>query len=325
MLKSVYTRFINQHRDYKYEKKVEKYKLRNQSTGGNTIIIGHVSAIAGYFAGKRGGQDLRAFFNSTDSVFDAVVRRFHGPLLFVVPLLIGLVAFLPIGVFINEMVYLGVVLSGAIGPVTHANYLARRDFKTTKQLRETTGQLQPETVQTAFQNIHHHQQPVREAAFQVLRQSFQDSPGAAVKTLSAEPEAISNSLRDCLDYDDLPTVHGSLVCLKWFSRDFAALLAPESKRFVQYLRSDHSGMQVQATLILGNIGASDSEQRAQYAAALTPSVKDLDAEVRAAAAISLGNLPCRKSMQMLKHLSEDSDPEVRRRANTALQNIASSV
>lgn len=324
MLKSVYIHFVNKHRGYKYEKKLERYKLRSGSGGGNTVIIGYATAIAGYFAGKRGGQDIRAFFNSTDSLFDAVVRRFHGPLLFVVPLLIGIVAFLPIGVFISETVYLGVVLFVAIGPVTHANYLARRDFKTTKQLRENAGQLRPETVQTAFQNIHHHQQPVRESAFQVLQQSFQGSPGAAVKTLPGEPDAISKSLRNCLDYDDLPTVRGSLVCLMWFSRDFPNLLAPESKRLARYLDSDHSGIQVQATHILGNIGASKPEQREQYATALAPSVKDLDAEVRGAAAISLGKLPCEKSMQMLKHLSEDSDPEVRQRANTAIQNIASS-
>lgn len=323
MLVRVYTNIVNRHRKYKYEKKFEKYK--QQSHSGDTILIAYPTAIMGYFAGKSIGQDARAFFNSVDSVPGVIIRRFHGPMIFVLFFILGSVIFRPMEFFLDESLYAAVVLMTAVAPVVHANYLARQDIQTMKQLRQNTNQTTPETVQEAFQNIHHYHHSIRESAFRVLQQAFQDSPGWAVKSLSAEPETISDSLLKCLDYDDVPTVRGSLICLKWFSRDFATLLISESDRFPKYVNSDRSDIQAPASVILGNIGANNPENIGQYASALTPAVKDIDAEVRLAAAVSLENLPCQQTIKMLKHLRNDSDAEVCQQANESLQRVKSSL
>ena len=218
MFKKYYLRVVNTHRDYKYEKKVERYKLETQSSSKTTVLIGYPMSILGYFAGKTVGKDMKAFFNSTDSVLEVIIRRFSGPTIFVFFFLLGAIVFLPVAILINEVVYTGAAMTVGVAPVAHANYLARCDLKTTKKLRENSEHLQPKIVETAFQSIHHHQQPIRESAFQVLQRSFNNSPGATVKQLSAEPESICKSLLNCLEYEDLPTQQRSLACLRWFSR-----------------------------------------------------------------------------------------------------------
>ena len=321
MTLNIYNRVVNRHRDYKYRGYLAKREHKAQSGGRSGWIIPVTpSAIYGYGMGKQVGNRMGMLSRISDSWLERLFIVFHGPILYFTVVVLCMILFVPLP-FLPDSVGGGLpFLCGAV-PIVHAHYRARKDLKTTTRLRNTTQPTAPDALAVAYANLDHRQQPARHAAFGVLQQAFTDSPGKAVKHLSREPDEIGDTLVSFLDAGDPTIVESCVICLKWLSRDFGAVLQPHAETFLEYLSSDSSVLQANAAIALGNIGATDPERMDQYAKVLQSAVTDPDADVRKAAVVALRNLPCKRSAKLLKHLADDVDPEVQQEATTAFKQV----
>ncbi|MDL0145247.1 HEAT repeat domain-containing protein [Halobacterium salinarum] len=296
-----------------------------EESTGNTVIWGHPIALFGYSFGREIRRNI-ARENPQSGFINRLIEPFHGLIGFLAVFLTGSLFYgiaLDLGVQ-NELMPFA-VFGFAITPILHSHYLARQDLSKVKQLRGATEQELPQTTETAYQLLDHRQYQVRIAAIRVLRKNFEQSPGKAVKYISDSPTRIRVTLLDQLDTTDVEVEEQALVCLKWFSRDFGELLVEHGSQIAEYLESNNSRFQAHSAITIGNIGRQDPERTTAYTKVLTDAVKDQDAEVRHASAVALKNLPCKRAAKMLKHLTGDSDPNVRQQANQSLQRVLSAI
>lgn len=323
MLSRLYNWWVDRHRDYKYRSYLAKHEQGSSGAGG-AIIPANPAALFGYGMGKHIGDRMGALSRASDSWYGRLLIVYHGPVAFFAFLCIGAVLYsVLVSPFTQGSTGALLPLIFAVTPILHAHSRARDDLRTTKRLRNATQPTDPDVLALAYENLDHRQRPARYAAFGVLQRAFTDSPGKAVKRLSEDPDEIGDTFVAHSETDDATIVESCVICSKWLSRDFAAALYPHRKRFLEYLSSDSSVLQANAAVIVGNVGASDGERVDEYAKALQSVVRDPDADVRQAAVTALANLPCKRSAKLLKHLTDDSDPEVRRNATAAFQRMLS--
>ncbi|CQH59640.1 uncharacterized protein HHUB_3027 [Halobacterium hubeiense] len=326
MIRRVYRWYVRRHRDYKFRGYLAWYEQKQRESGGGTVVWGHPLAIFGYFAGRGMRRDLRRE-SPHSGVVGRLVARFHGPVGFLVMLAVGALGYTALARLVGQSgtkLPLAPVLFASI-PIVHSHYLARQDLKEVKELRKTSDANALASIDRAYDRLSHRQPAVRAAAIRVLRKCFEQSPGKAVKYLDGDPPEVRDALLAALDAEDAAGTEHALVCLKWFSRDYGQLLIEDGGAIAAYLDSGNSALQAHAAVAVGNIGRRDPERTAEYAGVLTGAVKDPDAEVRHAAAVALGSLPCERAGKMLKYLTEDSDPDVRRQAEEGLKQVVAAL
>jgi len=322
MIPRVYRWYVRRHRDYKFRGYLARYEQKQRESNGGAVVWGHPIAIFGYFAGRGIGRDLRRK-SPHSGVVNRLVARFHGPIGFLVMLVVGVLGYTALARLVGHsgtQLPLAPVLFASI-PIVHSHYLARQDLKEVKSFRGVNDENCLAAIERAYDRLSHRQRAVRADATRVLRNCFEQSPGKAVKQLEDDPSEVRDALLATLDADDAATTEHALACLKWFSRDYGRLLVEDGGAVATYLDDGNSALQAHAAVAVGNIGSQDPERTVEYANVLTDVVKDPDAEVRYAAAVALGSLPCKRAGKMLKYLTDDTDPDVRRQAEEGLQQV----
>jgi HEAT repeat protein len=197
---------------------------------------------------------------------------------------------------------------------------ARRDFKRykhTNQLQENPSQ---ETATEALGYIDDYRAETQYNALQTILPVCKGAPGKVIKRSETEVSEIANQLVDQLQHGGPEIQKLSAAVIKWFTRDYGEEFGPHAQLLRDMLDYPDSDVQADLAIALGNIGAK-SENPSSFAKALTPVVKDEDADVRQSAAYALQSLPCKQSAKMLKYLSEDSSPDVRQQAQDSLQKL----
>lgn len=214
--------------------------------------------------------------------------------------------------------------SGAIAavPNLYARRLAKKEVKLTKQLERAINQEPIKHIDLAIQNLGHHQERVQRTAVIAAANALKESPGKAIKNSSMAPDVIYNKLIHLLQSsDNVNITKPCLVALKWISRDYGHLPYQNADIFTKLVKSKNSQIQVNSTVILGNIDWKKNQERETCAAAIKPAVEDPDADVRKAAAYALANIPCDPSIKLLNRLAEDPDPDVRQTAAAKLDQL----
>jgi len=329
MILRLYWIHVNYLSNILYEKKVNRNEAKKLRSGNNNIIVWHPIALIGIFYGKLIGRELRGMKSeSLSEVPKNIFKLTYGVItsfiifwsvlissyiLFVTGVLpasddVGALSF-PLAIFI------------AIAPNIHARYLVRNDFKLMINLGEIGNNRSTEDIDKPIQHLDHRRYAIRFEAAHALVSIISESPGKAIKYSSKDPEEICEILIQQLQKDEREIQELCIQCLSWISRDYRRVLLPHAELFAKLIRSDHTPFQIHSTTILGNLELSSSEEVKKCANMIKPAVKDPDADVRAKAAKSLGNLPCEYSLNMLHHLEEDVDSEVCQRASESLSKV----
>lgn len=330
MIQRLYWSHVNYLSNILYEKKVNRHEAKkSRSNNNNNIIVWHPIALIGVFYGKLIGRELHGMrseslsevpknlFKLTYGVITSFIIFWSvlisSYILFVTGVFpasddVGALSF-PLAIFI------------AIAPNIHARYLVRNDFKLMINLRKIRNNRSTENIDKAVQHLDHRRHDIQFEAARALMSIISNSPGKAIKYSAKDPEEICEILIQQLQKDDREIQELCIQCLSWISRDYRRVLLPHAGLFAELIRSDHTPFQIHSTTILGNLELSSSEKIKKCVNAIKPAVKDPDADVRAAAATSLGNLPCEYSLKMLHHLKDDVDSEVCQRASESLSKV----
>jgi len=223
---------------------------------------------------------------------------------------------LPVGLniisFISSLSLWGLFFVGIIR--------ARRDFKRYKHTNHLQENPSQETATEALGYIDDYRAETQYNALQTILPVCKGTPGKVIKRSETEVSEIANQLVDQLQHGGPEIQKLSAAVIKWFTRDYGEEFGPHAQSLRDMLDYPDSDVQADLAIALGNIGAK-SENPSSFAKALTPVVKDEDADVRQSAACALQSLPCKQSAKMLKYLSEDSSPDVRQQAQDSLQKL----
>lgn len=328
MLRRVYWWYVTAHRDIKYETKLRNAQYKRQESG--ITVIGLPMAILGAISGRQAGRNLRRFRDEfrldPGWLVGHVGRMVSGPGCYAVCLASLLVLLGLARPFLGEDLFstlAGLAFVVAAIPVGHVHYLARRDVKTALRLERAAEAPSADDAADTFAHLESRQPQIRRNATAVTAAICRETPGKFVKYVGGDHEAVIERLVPLVD-DTNPDVRiQALWSLKWLARDYGEALVPHAKALADAVESPHSTAQAHATIALGNVGATerDRERIDAYAKAITPAVEDPDNEVRHAAAVALGMLRCRRTVALLEHLSEDTDPAVRERATESLADL----
>jgi hypothetical protein len=143
-----------------------------------------------------------------------------------------------------------------------------------------------------------------------------------LKHTSHDRESLASTLVGHLSETDEDILQSCSGAIKWLARDYGEMFVSHSKTIAQHIESPHAAVQVNIVIALGNIAQFDHEHSSAYAKALSPAVKDLDSEVRKAAAATLGKLHCSESVKMLEYLVDnETAPDVIQEARNSLEQL----
>jgi len=202
------------------------------------------------------------------------------------------------------------------------NFLAWRDFKKYKKLRKLENKGSPQDVDELISHLSDRHPETRYAALYAIQNICEDSPGRLLKHTSHDRESLASTLVGHLSETDEDILQSCSGTIKWLARDHGEVFVSHSKTIAQHIESPHAAVQVNIVIALGNIAQFDHEHSSAYAKALSPAVKDLDSEVRKAAAATLGKLHCSESATMLEYLVDnETAPDVIQEARSSLEQL----
>ncbi|WP_074792524.1 HEAT repeat domain-containing protein [Haloferax larsenii] len=194
----------------------------------------------------------------------------------------------------------------------------QRDYKEFRRVQRLQQNPSAEKAAEAINHLDTRQSITRHFALQAILPVCSGTPGKLVKHLTTDISTVANLLTDRLKDDNREIQRSAATAVKWFTRDYGQVFGPHARLMSEMLKQPDSKIQAELAISLGNIGAS-SDNPQDFAKALTPAVKDEDPDVRQAAALGLRNLRCDRTVRMLRHLTNDSSPEVRQQAQESLQ------
>lgn len=202
------------------------------------------------------------------------------------------------------------------------NFLARRDFKKYKKVRKLENKGSPQDVDELISHLSDRHPETRYAALYGIQSICEDTPGKLLKHTSHDRESLASTLVGHLSETDEDILQSCSGAIKWLARDYGEMFVSHSKTIAQHIESPHAAVQVNIVIALGNIALFDHEHSSAYAKALSPAVKDLDSEVRKAAAATLGKLHCSESVTMLEYLVDnETAPDVIQEARNSLEQL----
>jgi hypothetical protein len=196
----------------------------------------------------------------------------------------------------------------------------RRDFKRYRYTSDLVESPSQETATEALNYIDDYRAETQYNALQTILPVCEGAPGKVLKRSEKDTVEVANVLVDQLEHGDPRIQKLSASVIKWFTRDYSEAFGPQAQSLRNMLNYPDSDVQADLAIALGNIGAK-SDDPSSFAKALTPVVKDEDADVRQSAAYALQSLPCKRSAKMLNYLSEDTSPDVRQQAQESLKRL----
>ncbi len=199
----------------------------------------------------------------------------------------------------------------------------RRDYNNLKWVTKSGSNLTPEVAAESFDYLSSPRSEVQYNALQAILKICENTPGKVVKHLHIDVSEAAELLVMCLKSPDENVRRLAATVIKWFSRDYGRAFQPHAKYLAGLIEQSDSVLQTETAIILGNIGATINGSPDPYAKALVPAVEDEDPDVREAAALALGNLPCETSTKLLRHLTEDSAPDVQQQSRNSLGALTS--
>jgi SpoVK/Ycf46/Vps4 family AAA+-type ATPase len=147
-------------------------------------------------------------------------------------------------------------------------------------------------------------------------------PGKIVKNSNRSPEEIVDLLVDLLDRKDEKVRANAAMAIKWFSRDYAESVVRHEEKMFGLIRSKNPSVASSACIIIGNLGYSYPDKTDEYIDQISHLVDDEDPDIRIAVVHGLGCMrPTERSVELLKHLHQDPNPEVRQEAENLLDQI----
>lgn len=189
------------------------------------------------------------------------------------------------------------------------------------RLRKSVEQPSISGAAAGFRRLDSPHPELRNLAVKALLPACKKRPDAFVEAVGVPPEEVAETLLGRLS-DDHPGVRRSAaVALRWLSRAYGETLTGRLNRLYSVSKSADPAVGAPLAVTIGNVGRAAGEDRSKFAKALKPAVTSDDAEVRQAAAIGLGYVPCRESEAMLRHLSADDEQSVAERAKRSLQSL----
>jgi hypothetical protein len=200
----------------------------------------------------------------------------------------------------------------------------RRDYAAFRRLDPSGGGPTPADAAAAFDRLDARQRATRRRAVRTIAPVCRDGPGAFLDELPVDAGTVATTLvyRLRVESGD-PALRRELAAVaELLSRDYGGAFVRHGKRLRALLAAAEPAVQVQLTLVLGNVGATANGSPAGYAEALTPAVGSDDAAVRRAAAVALGRLDCERSRRYLRVLTGDDDADVRSRAERSVRALA---
>ena len=225
-----------------------------------------------------------------------------------------------LGYIIWVFVYPALFLSMGLPLV--GNFLAWRDFKKYKKVRKLEDEGSPQDVDELISHLSDRHPETRYAALYAIQNICEDSPGRLLKHTSHDRESLASTLVGHLSETDEDLLQSCSGTIKWLARDHGKMFVSHSKTIAQHIESPHAAVQVNIVIALGNIALFNHEHSSAYAKALSPAVKDLDSEVRKAAAATLGKLHCSESVTMLEYLVDnETAPDVIQEARNSLEQL----
>ncbi|MCF2208080.1 HEAT repeat domain-containing protein [Halobacterium salinarum] len=196
----------------------------------------------------------------------------------------------------------------------------RRDFKRYRHASDLVESPSQETATEALDYIDDYQGETQYNALQTILPVCEGAPGKVLKRSEKDASEVADVLVDQLEHGEPRIQKLSAAVIKWFTRDYGEEFGPQAQSLRDMLDYPDSDVQANLAIALGNIGAK-SDDPSSFAKALTPVVKDEDADVRQSAAYALQSLPCKQSAKMLNYLSEDTSPDVRQQAQESLNRL----
>jgi len=214
--------------------------------------------------------------------------------------------------FISSLVLCGLFFVGVIR--------GRRDFKRYRHTRNLVESPSQEAATEALDYIDDYQAEIQYNALQTILPVCEGAPGKVLKRSEKDTAEVADVLVDQLEHAEPRIQKLSAAVIKWFTRDYGEKFGPQAQSLRDMLNYPDSDVQAELVIALGNIGAK-SDDPSSFAKALTPIIKDEDADVRRSAAYALQSLPCKQSAKMLNYLSEDTSPDVRQQAQESLNRL----
>lgn len=308
-----------------------RYLDFNSNTSGTTIhYTGHAMGAMGAMAGKNVGNTLAC------AIFAAKKQMPHNFRINIAKYG-GIAALIFISIFVMpesvQLIYLQIVsaiflLISIIGGVIFmislvvGMYLGWRDYRKYKKLWKLVNKGSPQDTDDLLSHLSDRHPETRHTALLALHNICKDSPGKLLKHTTHDRESLASTLVGHLSETDEDILQTCSSTIKWLARDHGEMFVSHSKTIAQHIESPHATVQTNIAIALGNIAQFDHEHSSAYAKALAPAAKDLDSEVRKAAAATLGKIPCSESVTILEYLVDnETAPDVAQEARNSLKQL----
>jgi len=300
-----------------------KYYIRSNSNSSQSIhYVGGPAGFVGAMAGHDAGKNIAAYVHAVRSVSDA-------PLQTIVKSIIAVLGFLYIVIHISGFLFkisAVVLYFGGLFLFSVCYFLGWRDYKKHKKMKKLAERGSTQDVDEAIAYLSARHPETQLLAMQALRDVCQNSPGRLLKNATHEPQSLATIFVSKLSEtnENILTTCSSII--KWLSRDHGKMFLPHCKTIAHHVDSQHAAVQMNLVIALGNIAQFDQKHHPGYAKAIAPAAKDLDSEVRKAAAIALGNVHCSESVTILEYLRDnDTAPEVAQEATNSLKKLQTQI
>lgn len=279
----------------------------------------------GAMMGQQGGNNLACSISAAKQMSYSFIKRsiiYFSKCFSIILLLFLLGSLLTNSIRSIVLIFVYPTLFLSMGLSLVGNFLARRDFKKYKNVRKLGDEGSPQDVDELISYLSDRHPETRYAALYAIQNICEDSPGRLLKHTSHDRESLASTLVGHLSETDEDILQSCSGTIKWLARDHGEMFVSHSKTIAQHIESPHAAVQVNIVIALGNIAQFDPEYSSAYAKALSPAVKDLDSEVRKAAAATLGKLHCSESVTMLEYLVDnETAPDVIQEARNSLEQL----
>jgi len=276
--------------------------------------VGFAGAIAGQEAGKNGAARIAAIRAMSDN-----------PLRTGVKIIVAVIGCLYLAIQISGLVFkitfLSLIWGGNI-LLGIGMFLGWRDYKKHKKVQKLSQQESSQVVDEMIPHFSAHHPETRLLAMSVIHEICENSPGRLLKNTKRDSSSLATLFVSKLSEKEKDVLVVCSSIIKWLARDHGEMFLSHSKKIAHHIDSPYADVQKNLVIALGNIAQFDQEHHPSYAKAIAPAAKDLDSEVRTAAATALGNVRCPESVTILEYLhNNDTAPEVSQEAKNSLNKI----